>query len=264
MPYNGSGSFTLIYDWQSDKLNGIKIRADRMMAQEEDIADGLSTAITRDGQSPPTTDIPMGGFKLTGLAAGTNANDAVRLAQIAQNAAFIDVAGQDTYTATPSPVLTAYATGQSFWGYFSVAISTTGPTINLNGLGAKSLKAYNNSLLWLGSIPTASVKLLVLNPQGNVEVLNPTPATVSPGALADGGYQTGNFTVEPNTRYLVACNTIQYIFAKPASQGDLSLLILAGSTPPVLYGTVNGAAGTINVDGNQTFWMGYSTLGGWN
>lgn len=265
MPFNGAGTFTLTYDWEQDKLNGIKIRADRMMGQEQDIADGLSDVVTRDGQSPPTANLPMGGFKLTGLGAGSGANDSVRMAQLQNNdATYIDVSGQDTYSANPTPVLTAYATGQAFLGYFSASNTTIGPTVNLSGLGAKNLRAFNNSLLWVGAIPAGSIKLLVLSPQGSVEVLNPTPATVSAGALTDGGLQAGNFTVEPNTKYLVAGTTVQYAFMKPASQGDISMLVLLGSSPLLMYGTVNGASGTIAVDGNQTFWVGYGTAGGWN
>lgn len=47
-----------------------------------DLATALSQAIFRDGQSPPTADIPMGTHKLTGLGNGVNAQDATTVAQV--------------------------------------------------------------------------------------------------------------------------------------------------------------------------------------
>jgi len=42
-----------------------------------DLATGLSTAICKDGQSTPTANIPLGGFKLTNVGAATLAGDAL-------------------------------------------------------------------------------------------------------------------------------------------------------------------------------------------
>lgn len=47
-----------------------------------DMANELTNSIPRDGQAPPTANLPMGGFKLTGLAAGTTAGDSVRFEQL--------------------------------------------------------------------------------------------------------------------------------------------------------------------------------------
>jgi len=46
-----------------------------------DFANGFANCVTRDGQSPALANIPMGGFKITGLAAGTTNGDAVRYEQ---------------------------------------------------------------------------------------------------------------------------------------------------------------------------------------
>ena len=82
MPFNGAGIFNRIYNWVNDAANGINILSTRMDAETQGIADGLSNCITRDGQSPPTADIPMGGRKITGLANATNPTDAVNLSQV--------------------------------------------------------------------------------------------------------------------------------------------------------------------------------------
>jgi hypothetical protein len=76
MSFNGSGVFSRLYSWQNDKAGGIKIRADRMDAEMNGFATGLTTCITRDGQSTPTANIPMGSYKITGLGTPTTGTDA--------------------------------------------------------------------------------------------------------------------------------------------------------------------------------------------
>lgn len=83
--YNGAGAFVRAYDWTTDRDAGIKIRADRMDEEMDGFATGLSTALCKDGQSTPTANLPMGGFKLTGLGAGSAAGHSVRWEQVLGN-----------------------------------------------------------------------------------------------------------------------------------------------------------------------------------
>lgn len=83
MPFNGSGTFSRIYSWVTDAGNGIDVRSDRMDTDTNDIANALSNCVTRDGQSPPTADLPMGGHKLTGMGNGSSATDSVAYGQLA-------------------------------------------------------------------------------------------------------------------------------------------------------------------------------------
>ena len=77
MAYNGSGTFTRLYNWVTDRTNSIKIRADRMDAEMDGFASGLSNAICKDGQTTLTGDIPFSNRKLTGLGNATLAADAM-------------------------------------------------------------------------------------------------------------------------------------------------------------------------------------------
>lgn len=79
MAYNGSGSFIRLYNWVTDRTNGIKIRADRFDAELDGIASGLSNAICKDGQTTITGDIPLNNHKLTGVGDATNNADALNL-----------------------------------------------------------------------------------------------------------------------------------------------------------------------------------------
>lgn len=59
--------------------------------------------------------------------------------------------GTDTYAATPSPAIAAYALGQKFLILFTNA-NTGASTINLNGLGAKAIKKSVSTALASGDI----------------------------------------------------------------------------------------------------------------
>lgn len=87
MPYNGSGTFTL-YSPGNPVVTGTTISSTWANNTLTDLATGLSTALTKDGQTTPTANIPMGGFKLTGLAAGSASGDSVRYGQLGSLAFF--------------------------------------------------------------------------------------------------------------------------------------------------------------------------------
>lgn len=77
MAFNGSGVYSRLYSWVTDRNNTIKIRADRMDAEMDGFADGLTNAICRDGQSTVAANIPWNNKKITGLGDATADTDAV-------------------------------------------------------------------------------------------------------------------------------------------------------------------------------------------
>jgi hypothetical protein len=93
-----SGLFSLLYNWNTDKTNGVKITASRMQAQDEDIASGLSKAILKDGTQTITANIPFNTFKITGLGDASAAKDAMN--RDASDARYMPIAGAATYQLT--------------------------------------------------------------------------------------------------------------------------------------------------------------------
>lgn len=77
MAYDGNGVFNRLYNWQADAAAGINILADRMDAEMDGFATGLSICLTRDGQAAMEAPLDMGGFKLVNLADPTAEQDAV-------------------------------------------------------------------------------------------------------------------------------------------------------------------------------------------
>ena len=152
MSYNGAGVFTINTTGQP-VVTGTTVSSTAFNTLTADLATGLTTALTKDGQSTPTANIKLGAFKITNLGAATLASDAARLDQIQGGGAFtfVTVAGTDTITGTTSPTLTAYATGNQF--SFLVANTNTGAvTINVDALGAKAITRTGTTALVAGDM----------------------------------------------------------------------------------------------------------------
>ena len=81
MPFNGTGGFT-VYTPGNPAVPGTAISSVAFNATMQDLAAGLANTLTRDGQSPATANIPMGGNKITGLGPATVAGQAVRFEQL--------------------------------------------------------------------------------------------------------------------------------------------------------------------------------------
>jgi len=160
MSYNGSGTFVINSTGQP-VVTGTVISSTAFNALTADLATGLSTALTKDGQTTPTANLPMGTFKFTGLSAGSAATDSANIAQV-QNSfgSFLTVSGTDTITATVSPSLTAYASGQMF-AFVAANTNTGAVTINISSLGAKAITKNGNTALSAGDL-TANYLFVVV------------------------------------------------------------------------------------------------------
>jgi len=134
-PYNGSGQYTLTAG--QPVVAGTDILDSTFNTLTADLATALSNCVTRDGQSPPTTNLPMGSFKLTGLSAGTANGHSVRFEQLQTGInKLITVAGTaDVITGVMTPTYTAYVNGDMFT-FIVGSTNTTNVTINIDGLGA--------------------------------------------------------------------------------------------------------------------------------
>lgn len=80
MAFNGSGTYVLPAG--NPVVSGTTISSTWANNTLSDMGSALTNCVTRDGQSPATANLPMGGFKLTGLAAATANGNAVRYEQI--------------------------------------------------------------------------------------------------------------------------------------------------------------------------------------
>jgi microcystin-dependent protein len=96
---DGNGTFNRAYDWTDDAANSIPIAASRFDTEMDGIASELTNSVAKDGQTTMSGALKMGGFKVTGMANGSNSADGVAFAQM--NTAIT--------TAVDTAVATAYA-----------------------------------------------------------------------------------------------------------------------------------------------------------
>lgn len=159
MAFNGSGTFVRLYNWVNDKAANIKVRADRMDNEMNGMATGLSTCITKDGQTTITANLPMAGFKHTGVANGSSRTDYASVGQT-QDAKLNWVAAGgtvDVITASYSPAITTLVDGQLCHIRTSGTNVSTTPTFSPNGLTARTIVKNGGTALVAGDIPNEAI-----------------------------------------------------------------------------------------------------------
>ena len=80
MPFS-SGTFS-VYTPGNPVVTGTSISSTVHNNTMNDFANGLSACVLKDGSQTITSNIPMAGFKFTGLAVGTTAGDSARYEQV--------------------------------------------------------------------------------------------------------------------------------------------------------------------------------------
>ena len=256
MSYNGSGTF-LINSAGQPVVPGTTITTTAFNALTADLASGLTTAMTKDGQTVPTANIPMGGFKLTGLGAGTSATDAAQFGQLqnAPVATLITVSGADTITGTLVQTLTAYATGQQF-SFVAAGTNTTAVTLNIDGLGAKAVTRTGAVALDAGAL--VSGQMAIVEYDGTrFQLINAnafTNLTVS-GALTVGTTLAVTGVATLTAQPILSSLTASQAVFSDGSKGLVSNAITGSgnvvmSASPTLSGTVGGA---LTWSGAQTY-----------
>lgn len=112
------------------------------------------------------------------------------------------------YTLTPSPAITAYASGQRFRVAFTAAGTTGSNTINVSGLGAKQLMQYGSNGSLVPAIITAGLLSDVEYNGTYAVVLDPIPSSGpfgfrnklinAAGNINQRGYTSGTATTVAN------------------------------------------------------------------
>lgn len=198
MPRNGTGTYSLPAG--QPVVTGTIIDSAVFNTFTNDVAATLTASIAKDGQTTPSANLPMGGFKHTGIADGTARTQYASIAQAQDSTAtlIVGVAGVDTITGSPSVAVPAYVTGQAF--RFAPAGNNTGATtINVSSLGAKNIiKGATGVALAAGDLATGVIATIVYN--GTSFYLQ-NPASNAAGAFlaADGAAGTPSYSFSSDT-----------------------------------------------------------------
>lgn len=149
MPYNGTGTYTPpAGDFPA--VSSTVIASTKYNNLINDIASALTNAVTRDGQSPPTANLPMANFKHTGVSAAAASGQYARIDEILANSPrYGGTAGgtADALTLTITPTFAAYTAGMEFLFKSSASPNTGAATVNINSLGAKTVQRDGAALV---------------------------------------------------------------------------------------------------------------------
>lgn len=160
MPFSGgifdrtNGSFTGSTVWQQDAAAGVQIVDSRHDFHDQDIANGLSECILKDGTQTITADIPFNSFKATQLGPYTTLSDAVNADMFQQQGANwgSTTAGTNTaYTLSLTPTPSGYTNGMVI-RFVPHTNCGNAPTINVNGMGAKTLTYFTGQGLFANQL----------------------------------------------------------------------------------------------------------------
>lgn len=137
MPRNGSGTYSrAVAPYQ----NGTTADAPTVNTEMNDIASALTQSLSKDGQTTPTADLPMGGNNHTGVGDAISRNQYAAAGQV-QDGVFSwgGTAGGTANAITLAPVIaiTTYTAGQAF-DFIAANDNSGATTIAVSGLTTKA------------------------------------------------------------------------------------------------------------------------------
>lgn len=205
--------------WVGDASLGIGIEAGRHDTQDNDFATGINQCLNKDGSNAATGNLNIGTYRVTNIGAATARTDAAQAAQV-QDGSFIwlgTTGGTATaQTASATPAIAAYATGQKFRMKVGASLGSTGATrtahtLNINSLGTKNLVNQDGTNptagTWIaGNIIEAvydGTNFVIVNDAGDWQTWTPT-VSLSSGSVTN--------VVSTLTKYRKYGKTVNLVF----------------------------------------------------
>lgn len=268
MAYDGSGTFVRTNGvntgsglWQADRDAGTKILASRHDVQDQDIANGLSNAICKDGQTTPTANIPFGGFKLTNVGAGTARTDAARVSQIQDGApvyAGTTAGSSNDYTATLTPAISAYTTGMML-SFKADRANTGASTFNVNSVAATAIRKYDGTTA-LAANDILSGQTYIVQHNGTFWILlNPSAPNFAAATVA--GLTTTNTLTVNSTSTLTGAVTNSSLTASTLLYSSAAKVITSTSPAISTWTPAATANGSMTATGDTVYSARYFQIG---
>jgi hypothetical protein len=248
MAFNGSGTFVRVHDWTTDLSNTVPVTASRMDAEDDGFATGLSTCITKDGQTSTTAQIPFAqGIKLSD---GSDSAPSFTFTSDTNSGLYRIGADNIGLTLNGAKVVDYSTTGVSITGTFAASGNVAINTNKFTVAGASGNTLVAGTLSVTGDFAVNTNKFNVTAASGNTTVagtLGVTGATTLSAALtvsSGGAAITGNSSV---TGTLSASSTLTASNGFTVSSGTVTLPANSVSNaaistpPPVLLATLTAS-----------------------
>jgi len=254
MARNGSGVFSLVANSAAPAVASTLIEAASFNAVMNDVATALTGSLAANGETTVTGNIPLGGYKLTGVGAATARTDAATLASI-QDAKGVYVATvggtADVITLTPSPAITAYAAGQRFT-FIASGANTTNVTVNVSSVGAVAITKNGTTALAAGDIASGAIVDIVYDGTRFQLGQYYTLPTALPATTIELGAGATDTTLSRVSAGVVAIEGVNVLTTGTGmKQGLVTVPVMAGAMTPA---TTNGASlGQYEAAGGQNY-----------
>jgi hypothetical protein len=144
MPFS-SGTFSL-FTPGNPVVAGTTISTSWAQNTLNDIATGLSTCLLKDGSQTVTADLPMAGFKFTGLGAGGTAGDSLRYQQVFTTGNLALIGGLNEVQATTIAAATTMAVGAAAGNYVKVSGTTAIVSLDSVQAGTRRIVEFDGAL----------------------------------------------------------------------------------------------------------------------
>lgn len=125
MPYDVSGNFTRLYNWQADAAASVKILATRMDGEFDNYAEALNQAFLRSGVAPMLGDLSLGGFEIKLLGDGDSVTPALRFATDGSTGMYMPAGGTLAFSAGGTQFLRGINGGATITGTLAISGATT-------------------------------------------------------------------------------------------------------------------------------------------
>jgi hypothetical protein len=248
MSFNGSGVAVINSSGQPVVASTLITSADHN-ALTADIANMLSTCILKDGTQTITQNIPFNDKKITGLAAATARTDAASIATIQDGTGvYVSTVGgtANAITLTPSPAITAYATGQ-FFSFIAASTNTGSVTVAISGLTTKAITGGVTALTG-GEIRTGTMVTMRYNGtafelvgRGWNTTWTPVLSCGTPGNLSVSYTdQLGRYHIDGN-KITAWFDVVTSSFTHTTASGSITITGMPFRSANVVGSTVSGA-----------------------
>lgn len=142
MPFDGSGNFSRVHNWTSDRNLGINILASRMDAEFNNFSAGMNVVFFRNGLVPMSGNLNMGTNRIVQLGAGIAGSPSVTFSDDPASGVFLDGVGKVAVSTGSTKRLEVNTAGVIVTGTHTVSgNATVGGTLGVTG--TSTLAALN-------------------------------------------------------------------------------------------------------------------------